>query len=81
MRASMKFTTLARAAVNPVKKIVPLALDWLDRNRDRSSWFMHLHLRDPHTPYRDTLTEDKDIGRESRTAGRRRDSTQKTRKK
>ena len=32
--------------------ILPTALDWLDRNRNRSDWFLHLHIWDPHTPYR-----------------------------
>lgn len=32
--------------------VLPVALDWVDRNADRESWFLHLHLWDPHTPYR-----------------------------
>lgn len=27
-------------------------IDWLTRNRDRESWFLHVHMWDPHTPYR-----------------------------
>lgn len=34
------------------EKILPVALDWLDRNRDRDNWFLHVHFWDPHTPYR-----------------------------
>ena len=32
--------------------VLPVALDWLRRNRDRDNWFLHVHLWDPHTPYR-----------------------------
>ena len=34
------------------EKVLPVALDWLRRNRDRDNWFLHVHLWDPHTPYR-----------------------------
>ncbi len=30
-------------------EVVPMALDWLERNRNRSDWYMHLHLWDPPT--------------------------------
>lgn len=29
-----------------------LALDWLERNGTDESWFLHVNLWDPHTPYR-----------------------------
>ncbi len=32
--------------------VLPVALDWLERNKNRENWFLHLHLWDPHTPYR-----------------------------
>ncbi|MDO5657448.1 MAG: sulfatase [Paracoccus sp. (in: a-proteobacteria)] len=32
-------------------EIVPMAIDWLRRNRDRQ-FFLHVNLWDPHTPYR-----------------------------
>ena len=32
--------------------VLPVALDWLTRNAERDDWFLHLHLWDPHTPYR-----------------------------
>ena len=32
--------------------VVPTALDWLTRNKNRDDWFLHLHIWDPHTPYR-----------------------------
>ncbi len=34
------------------EKVVPVALDWLERNKDKDNWYMHVHLWDPHTPYR-----------------------------
>jgi len=34
------------------EKVLPVAMDWLDRNSDRDDWYLHLHLWDPHTPYR-----------------------------
>lgn len=37
------------------EKVLPVALDWLDRNQDRDNWFLHVHFWDPHTPYRAPL--------------------------
>lgn len=34
------------------ERVLPVALDWLQRNRDRDNWFLHVHFWDPHTPYR-----------------------------
>ncbi len=34
------------------ERVLPVALDWLERNKNRDDWFLHLHLWDPHTPYR-----------------------------
>lgn len=34
------------------EEVLPIALDWLERNKDRENWYLHLHLWDPHTPYR-----------------------------
>jgi len=36
--------------------VIPVALDWLDRKRDTKDWFLHVHVWDPHIPYR-TPTE------------------------
>jgi choline-sulfatase len=34
-------------------QVVPLAIDWIERNADRhSDFFLHVNLWDPHTPYR-----------------------------
>ena len=38
------------------EKVLPVALDWLERNKDRENWFLHVHLWDPHTPYRAPLS-------------------------
>ena len=38
------------------EEVLPYALDWLRRNRDRSDWFLHFHIWDPHTPYRAPLS-------------------------
>lgn len=32
-------------------EIVPLALDWLDRNKARDDWFLHVNVWDPHGPF------------------------------
>ncbi|MFA6949030.1 MAG: sulfatase [Eubacteriales bacterium] len=34
----------------------PIALDWLERNRDRENWVLHIHYWDPHTPYRTPMS-------------------------
>ena len=34
------------------EKVLPVALDWLQRNKERDDWFLHVHFWDPHTPYR-----------------------------
>jgi arylsulfatase A-like enzyme len=33
-------------------EVCALASDWLERNAQRNAWFLHVHLWDPHTPYR-----------------------------
>ncbi len=34
------------------EEITTLALDWLRRNGRAEDWFLHVHMWDPHTPYR-----------------------------
>lgn len=34
------------------EEVLPVALDWLNRNSDKDDWFLHVHFWDPHTPYR-----------------------------
>ncbi len=45
--------------INPGKRglesgelVGDLAVDWLARNAQKPDWFLHVHLWDPHTPYR-----------------------------
>jgi len=33
-------------------EVVPLALDWIERNAERDDWMLHINIWDPHTPYR-----------------------------
>ncbi|MCL2407749.1 MAG: sulfatase [Defluviitaleaceae bacterium] len=37
------------------EEVLPTALDWLKRNKEMDNWFLHLHIWDPHTPYRAPL--------------------------
>ena len=34
------------------EKVLPVALDWLNRRGEEDNWFLHVHFWDPHTPYR-----------------------------
>lgn len=34
------------------EKVLPVALDWLDRKGKEDDWYLHVHIWDPHTPYR-----------------------------
>jgi arylsulfatase A-like enzyme len=34
------------------EEVLPVALDWIDRNAENDNWLLHVHLWDPHTPYR-----------------------------
>ncbi len=34
------------------EKVLPIALDWLDNKGKEDNWYLHVHLWDPHTPYR-----------------------------
>lgn len=36
-------------------EVVPVALDWLDRNGSSDDWFLHINMWDPHTPFRTPL--------------------------
>jgi len=33
-------------------EVVPLALEWLNKNAMSDNWFLHVNVWDPHTPYR-----------------------------
>jgi arylsulfatase A-like enzyme len=34
------------------EEVMPVILDWLDREGSNDNWLLHAHLWDPHTPYR-----------------------------
>lgn len=34
------------------EKVIPQAIDWLNRKGQEDDWYLHIHLWDPHTPYR-----------------------------
>lgn len=34
------------------EEVLPIALDWIKRSAQKDNWFLHIHLWDPHTPYR-----------------------------
>ena len=34
------------------EEVLPVALDWLDRKGSEDDWYLHVHIWDPHTPYR-----------------------------
>lgn len=43
---------VGKRGLEPADDVLPIALDWLDRKKDTDNWFLHLHIWDPHIPYR-----------------------------
>lgn len=43
---------VGKGGIESGEEILPVALDWLNRNKNRDNWYLHVHLWDPHTPYR-----------------------------
>jgi arylsulfatase A-like enzyme len=43
---------VGKRGLEPADDVIPIALDWLDRKKDTEDWFLHLHVWDPHIPYR-----------------------------
>jgi choline-sulfatase len=43
-------------------EVTPVALDWLRRRGQQDDWFLHVHLWDPHTPYRTPEEFDPPLG-------------------
>jgi choline-sulfatase len=41
-----------KGGVERADEVIPTAVDWLERNRERDNWFLHVNVWDPHTPYR-----------------------------
>jgi len=61
LRHSAPWWTMGfQEALNPMRgfgleratDVEPHALDWLERNGRRDRWLLHVHVWDPHTPYR-----------------------------
>jgi choline-sulfatase len=43
---------LGTRGLETADQVATVARDWLTRNGRRDNWFLHVHLWDPHTPYR-----------------------------
>ncbi|MCL1858568.1 MAG: sulfatase-like hydrolase/transferase [Oscillospiraceae bacterium] len=43
---------VGKSGMESGEEVLPVALDWIDRNAENDNWFLHVHLWDPHTPYR-----------------------------
>ncbi len=43
---------LGTRGMETAEQVSAVARDWLARNGQRPDWFLHVHLWDPHTPYR-----------------------------
>ncbi len=43
---------IGKRGLEGAEEVIPYALDWLRRNQNREDWFLHVHIWDPHTPYR-----------------------------
>ena len=41
-----------RCGNESAEDIMPIAVDWLERNADKDNWMLHINFWDPHTPYR-----------------------------
>jgi len=41
-----------KGGMESAEEVTPVALDWLDANRDRDNWMLHINYWDAHTPYR-----------------------------
>lgn len=38
--------------IDRADQVVPVAIDWIERNGGDDNWFLHVNVWDPHTPYR-----------------------------
>ena len=43
---------IGKRGLESADEVIPIALDWLDRKKDTENWFLHVHVWDPHIPYR-----------------------------
>lgn len=47
---------VGKAGLETADEVFAIAADWLRRKGRRDDWFLHVHLWDPHTPYRAPAT-------------------------
>ncbi len=43
---------IGKRGLESADEVSPIAIDWLKRNEKRENWFLHVHVWDPHMPYR-----------------------------
>lgn len=43
---------VGKRGLEPADDVLPIAMDWLDRKSGTDDWFLHVHIWDPHIPYR-----------------------------
>ncbi len=43
---------IGKRGLEPADDVIPVAMDWLERKKNTEDWFLHVHLWDPHIPYR-----------------------------
>jgi len=41
-----------KGGMESAEEVTPYVLDWIEQNRDREDWYLHINYWDPHTPYR-----------------------------
>ncbi|MBR1920016.1 MAG: sulfatase [Spirochaetales bacterium] len=46
---------IGKRGLEPGNEVMDIALDWLERKKDQDNWFLHVHIWDPHIPYRTPL--------------------------
>lgn len=43
---------VGKYGIETADEVYTIASDWLNRNGAKDNWFLHVHMWDPHTPYR-----------------------------
>lgn len=43
---------IGKRGLESAHEVLPIALDWLNRKKGQDNWFLHVHVWDPHLPYR-----------------------------
>ena len=47
---------VGKGGMETAEEVTPVVLDWLARHGRADDWFLHVHLWDPHSPYRTPLS-------------------------